>query len=313
MAVGARCRIIASPGSPQRRVSGGSYGGGESWLLASQSEWTFPHSVIPALPVLSLQVAVPKYPWTDLAYSLLPNGHGGGTARDDIYESAQGQPTTGVGNPIGVDKQSYTNALFAIGNTSGTFEEGSTTTPSSEGQINLLSWFSRIVGVGDPYETSSGQDIDPIVAQVRRGLTLFRGSYYQLADWQAQVGGREVAVFSISGWTDDLFPPIESFRQFKELKRLDPLWPVQVGVADVGHPRAQNTAQVWNDLNSEAWQFLADQIEKSHRAQTSIFSLPTACGSVASEPSGRVTSTKPRRSGRGSVDGELPRFRCPNL
>src|SRR3954454_13243911 len=58
-------------------VTGVSYGGGESWLQASQARWTFPHERDPGLPVLDLQVAVPKYPWTDLAYSLAPNGHPG--------------------------------------------------------------------------------------------------------------------------------------------------------------------------------------------------------------------------------------------
>ena len=271
------------PDLDRRRVavSGGSYGGGESWLLASQAEWTFPHSIAPALPVVSLQVAVPKYPWTDLAYSLLPNGHGGGPGGRDIYESAQGQPTTGLGNPVGVVKESYADALFALGNTSGTFEQGTSTTPSTEGPINLTAWFTRMASVGDPYESPGGQDIDPIVAQVRRGLTLYRSSYYQLPDWQAQVGRREVAIFSISGWTDDLFPPVESFRQFKELKRLDPLWPVEVGVGDVGHPRAQNPPQVWRLLNDRAWQFLTAHIAGSHRQQTSVFSLPTLCSAAA--------------------------------
>jgi dienelactone hydrolase len=58
-------------------VTGGSYGGGESWTQASQAQWTFPHEQDSDLPVLQLQVAVPKYPWTDLAYSLAPNGHPG--------------------------------------------------------------------------------------------------------------------------------------------------------------------------------------------------------------------------------------------
>ena len=275
-------------------VSGGSYGGGESWLLASQAEWTFPHSVLPALPVLSLQVAVPKYPWTDLAYSLLPNGHG------DPYTSAQGEPSTGLGNPIGVDKLSYTNALFAIGNSTGVFEEGTTTTSSTEGPINLLAWFSRIVDIGEPYETPSGQDF-PIVTQVRRGLTVFRSSSYRVSDWQEQLRKREVAVFSISGWTDDLFPPVESFRQFKELKRLDALWPVEVGVADVGHPRAQNPPQVWRNLNSQAWQFLTDQIAESHREQTSVFSFPTQCAPGTEPTSERVVANTPEDLAKGHL------------
>ena len=68
------------PGIDPNRVAvtGGSYGGGESWLQASQPTWDFPNRVSGgALPVLQLQVAVPKYPWTDLSYSLAPNGHPG--------------------------------------------------------------------------------------------------------------------------------------------------------------------------------------------------------------------------------------------
>src|SRR4051812_27633445 len=50
-------------------VTGGSYGGGESWTQASQAHWDFPHEQDSSLPVLDLQVAIPKYPWTDLAYA----------------------------------------------------------------------------------------------------------------------------------------------------------------------------------------------------------------------------------------------------
>src|SRR5438477_515231 len=79
-------------------VSGGSYGGGESWLQAS--DWDGWNSF-----GLTLQVAVPKYGWTDLAYSLAPNGHGGGPAGTDIYESSTNLPYSPAGeNPLGVPK-----------------------------------------------------------------------------------------------------------------------------------------------------------------------------------------------------------------
>src|SRR3954471_5294001 len=111
-------------------VTGGSYGGGESWLQASQSTWTFPHSQDPDLPVLQLQVAVPKYPWTDLGYALAPNGHPGSERRppgycdvdqslgdDPCYASSQGEPDDddGAGSPVGVDKLSYTNVFYLYG------------------------------------------------------------------------------------------------------------------------------------------------------------------------------------------------------
>jgi len=268
-------------------VSGGSYGGGESWLQAAQPVWNFPHRVQPLLPVLQLQVAVPKYPWTDLSYSLAPNGHPGLRSR---------------GNPIGAPKQSFAAALFALGSARGTFEVGTTTTPSQEGPINIPLWNARINGTGDPYETPTGQDIDPLVAQVRRGLETFRSAFYQTAGWQAQVGQREVAVFSISGWSDDLFPAVESFRQVELLEQLDPHWPVQVAVADVGHARAQNRPADWHTLNEAAWQFLSDQLNGSHaQAAGHVTSLPSACaplagtavtaGSPAALAAGQLTAT----------------------
>lgn len=262
-------------------VTGGSYGGGESWLQASQPVWDANAFALvprtPRLPRLQLQVVVPKYPWTDLAYSLAPNGHPG-PFQGSIYTSSQGSPTdpteSGQGNPFGNVKLSYVSGFFFQGLVQGMFEQGTTTTPSGEGKINLTAAAVRAV-TGDPYDVAGAED--PIVAQIRRGLTEFRGAFYQDDAWTAELNRREVAIFSISGWTDDLFPPVESFRQFKYLKSLDPLWPVDVAVADVGHPRAQNPPSEWQRLNSQAWTFLGGQIGGSHRQPTSVTSLPTVC------------------------------------
>lgn len=258
----------------QIAVTGGSYGGGESWVQASQSTWTFPHKRDPSLPVLQLQVAVPKYPWTDLAYGLAPNGHPGGPG-DDLYESSQGRPDspTGDGNPIGVTKASYITGLFAVGNARGVFETG--TAPNQgeeEPPPNIPLWNTRLVAGGDPYTPE-----DPIVRQARRGLTEFRSAYYQDEGWAAQESGRKVAVFSIQGWTDDLFEAIESFRMFKYLKRLDPRWPVEVALADVGHSRAQNKPEQWRRLNQQAWQWMQAHINGSHEQETTVSSQPTLC------------------------------------
>jgi pimeloyl-ACP methyl ester carboxylesterase len=262
-------------------VTGGSYGGIESWLQASQATWTFPHERDDSLPVLSLQVAVPKYPSTDLAYSLAPNGHGGGPALNDLYESSQGTPDsdTGEGNPIGAPKESYIDGLFALGTDKGIFEEGTSDDPpfpctygDCEGPHPITAWNAR-TQAGDPTP-----DTDPIIRQIRRGLTEFRGAYYQDEGWSQQVDGRKVAVYSIQGWTDDLFPAVESFRMFKYLKRLDPRWPVEVSVADVGHSRAQNKPEAWHRLNDQAWQWLQSNINGSHEQETTVSSDATVCG-----------------------------------
>jgi predicted acyl esterase len=150
---------------------------------------------------------------------------------------------------------------------------------------------------------------DPAVAQIRRGLTEFRGSFYQDDAWAAEARRREVAIFSVSGWTDDLFPPVESFRQFEYLKSLDRLWPVEVGVADVGHPRAQNPNDQWQYLNDRAWGFLTEQIPGSHRQQTNVFSLPTVCPAGSGDGELQtVTGRTPEDLSRGrlTVDYETP-------
>jgi hypothetical protein len=264
-------------------VTGGSYGGGESWLQASlasssntpdgQPAW----SAFPGLPALQLQVAVPKYSWTDLAYSLAPNGHGGGPSMNDIYESSQGMPTSFEvdENPFGVGKQSYVLGLYALGSSTGRFAHAEydpiySQEQREDGPMSTDAWLVR--ASLDPYPS------DPIIRQIRRGLTKYRGAYYQVDGWAAEKAtGHEVAIMAISGWTDDLFEPIESFREFKYLKRLDDHWPVSVAVGDVGHPRAQNKAATWHHFNARAWEFLQSNINGAHDRQTHVYSEPTIC------------------------------------
>ena len=163
--------------------------------------------------------------------------------------------------------------------TKGIFEEGSSDDPpfpctydDCEGPHPITAWNAR-TQAGDPTP-----DSDPIIHQIRRGLTEFRGAYYQDEGWSQQVDSRKVAVFSIQGWTDDLFPAVESFRMFKYLKRLDPRWPVEVALADVGHSRAQNKPETWHRLNDQAWQWLQSNIDRSHEQQTTVSSEATVCG-----------------------------------
>jgi hypothetical protein len=288
-------------------VTGGSYGGGESWTQASQATWSSANSQDTTLPVLQLQVAIPKYPWTDLAYALAPNGHGGGPSREDIYEGSQaiesdnnggGNPATG--NPLGAPKASYIAALFALGNAKGVFDQGVEGPTEENGPENVSAWNTRITATGDPY-----LDGDAVIQQAAKGLTELRSAYYQDEVWTPQVGNREVAIFSIQGWTDDLFEPVESFRMFKFLKRLDPLWPVSVAVADVGHSRAQNPPDTWHRLNDQAWQFLQSQINGSHREQTIVSSEPTICHNEPhqppSTPAENLTATTPEGLSSGTL------------
>src|SRR5215210_61302 len=194
-------------------VSGGSYGGGESWLQAADPVWDdF------ADPPLRLRVAVPKYPWTDLGFSLAPDGRGASGAPDS---------PTGDGFPLGTPKASYIAGLSLLGDTKGKFEDGTRTTPNTEGPIDIHAWNADILGIGDPYSPER-----VLARQARRGLTEYRSAFYQDDRWAAQAADPQAAIFSISGWTDDLFEAIESFRMFDYLKALNPRWPVEVSTAD---------------------------------------------------------------------------------
>jgi len=282
-------------------VTGGSYGGGESWLQAAQADWTFAHSLRPDLPVLHLQVAVPKYPWTDLAYSLAPNGHPG-PYDGSIYSSSQGAPggppptPDTQGNPLGVVKYTYAAGFFLEGDVYGVFE----TAPEP-----IVAWFQRVIGQGDNPPYDEGRTDSDIIPQVRAGLTEERSSYYQDDDgWTQQRDNREVAIFSISGWTDFLFPPVEAFRQFKYLKSLDRMWPVELAIADVGHPPAQNKSSQWQHLNDQAWQFLKSQVNGSHRQETTVSSMPTICpqsGDSNLDATQRLTGRTPEELSKGAL------------
>ncbi len=295
----------------QVAVSGYSYGGGESWVQASERTWDFPAkqtAALPAaerLPVLDLQVAVPKYSWTDLAYSLVPSGHPGGPDGDDPYESSAGRPEsdTGEGYPLGSLKESYVNGFYAIGLLQPFgFEKGNRTTPNEEGPINVDTWKARVEE--DPYDVNGEED--SIIRQARRGLTEFRSAYYQDEGFEAQTEGRKVAIFAIQGWTDDLFYAVEAFRQFKYLKRLDRRWPIEVAMADVGHPRGQNRTSQWRRLNAQAFGFLQSHIRGSHEQQTNVSSQPMLCendgdGDSNEDAAQEVRGTTPEDLSRGTL------------
>jgi predicted acyl esterase len=182
------------------------------------------------------------------------------------------------------------------------FDEGTDVPPpvNENGPEDIPAWNAHITVKGDPYTLT-----DPVLIQAARGLTLLRSAYYQTQGWTSEAAKREVAIFSIQGWTDDLFEAVESFRMFKYLKGLDARWPVSVALADVGHSRAQNPPDTWQRLNDQAWQFLQAQIHGSHEQQTTVYSEATVCTSEPdqppSNPSERLTATTPEGLSMGTL------------
>ena len=58
---------------------------------------------------MELAAAVPQWPWTDLAYSLMPNGRTLDYVADAPYQGPDGTA------PVGIEKASYVAGLYGSG------------------------------------------------------------------------------------------------------------------------------------------------------------------------------------------------------
>lgn len=207
-------------------VTGESYGGGVSLELATLrnrvmkpdgklAPWTSPHG-----KALHIAAAAPVIPWSDLVYSLMPNGR----TRDYRITS----PSADL-SPIGVEKQSFVSGLFAEGSAYGYYS-------NTDPQANLPDWYAQI-NKGEPYDSDS-QD-RAIVTQIAR----YHSPYYLLDG--AYGTGKEAPspLLIANGFTDDLFPVDEALRYYNLNRSLYPADPIALVDGDFGHMRAQNKAK----------------------------------------------------------------------
>jgi pimeloyl-ACP methyl ester carboxylesterase len=183
-------------------VTGTSYGGGQSWLALVQPEFVTPQGA-----TVKIAAVVPIVPWSDLLYSLLPNGHG----RFSV-------------DPPGALKFSYVNALYA---------SGCRDLLCSNYPAYLKTWHAWL-------NTFEPTNADPVYRQIRDGLAGFRSIWWQRAFWKNVENGMRVPVFVVEGFTDDLFTLEEAKRMLLALERVAPDYPISAYFGDVGHPRARN-------------------------------------------------------------------------
>lgn len=192
-------------------VTGASYGGGHSWLIATRPRWRTPEGTR-----VRVAAVAPVVPWTDLVSSLTPNGRPG--------------RSTAV---VGTMKLTYVTALFA---------SGMRTDPERPypNYIPLLPELYARFLAGEPYEANGVRD--PVVQEGQRELTRLRSVAWQRRWLQRLRQDRSlwVPVLDVQGWTDDLFPAVESLRMYRLLKRVSPDYPIKLYFGDVGHPRARN-------------------------------------------------------------------------
>ena len=148
-------------------VTGESYGGGLSMELATlkdrvmNPDGSLQPWVSPGGTRLSIAAAVPVIPWSDLVYSLTPNGH----TLDYLLTS----PSDDL-DPLGIEKASFVSGLYALGQATGTYAPAMV-----DPQADLTSWFAAI-NQGDPPNAQDSFITDQI-ARYHSAYYLLNGAY----------------------------------------------------------------------------------------------------------------------------------------
>ena len=210
---------------PDIGVTGVSYGGGQSMMLAtlkdrvmlpngSLTAWQSPDGT-----PMSVAAAAPIIPWSDLAEALMPNG------RKLDY-----QANPSYGSRVGIGKQSYLTALYALG------AANFYAPPGTDQEADITTWFARIQQ-GEPYDDVPLTTF--LLDQVRR----FHSALY-LEDSLPSAQRREPAPLLIyNAWIDDLFPAEESLTYANKQKARHPGSEISLFYAgEGGHSRANLTA-----------------------------------------------------------------------
>lgn len=231
---------------PSRVVAtGGSYGGGFSWLALTDPVWDSPGG-----RPMRLAAVATKYGWTDLLSSLVPTGR-------HFYENDAAHPlpatdgsdsghTPPGGQPqkIGIPIRSIISALFLSGDLG--FPGVPPNNPHTTFPQDIRDSFSCT-------ETIYPAEINPLCGAARDRFipesVRERSAYYR-NEFFARVKddpAYRVPVFSAGTFTDPLFPAVEHRRMAERLRGAFPDYPIQEHYGDYQH-FAQNKAKEWNDI-----------------------------------------------------------------
>jgi hypothetical protein len=194
---------------------GGSYGAAASVALAAlKNRVMLPGGQLvpwrsPDGKKMSLAAAAPFAPWTDLAYSLVPNG--------STLDYVANAPYRGR---FGVMKNSYSTAVYIAGC-------GNPTTFCTTTNINwnLGGWLQRLAQ-GEPYTGS-------LPALILHQLEAYHSAYY-IAPSEPPA-----PLLIAQGFTDPLFPVDEALRYYNRTTTQYPSTPISLYLGDWGHVPGQ--------------------------------------------------------------------------
>jgi predicted acyl esterase len=219
--------LLADEGVAQPKkigATGVSYGGGMSMALAALRNRTMKEDGTlipwksPGGKEMELAAAVPQWPWTDLAYSLMPNGSTLDFVADSPYKGPDGKAR------IGIEKASYVGGLFGTGAV-----ESNYAPPGSDPEADLISW-KALIDSGEPYEPK------PQAQEILDQITTYHSSYY------IDHSQPPAPLLIQNGWNDDLFPVDEAVRFYNRTRAEYPGDPISLFLMDDGHARSQNKA-----------------------------------------------------------------------
>jgi len=217
--------ILADEGVAQPQkigATGVSYGGGMSMALAALRNRTMlPDGSLvpwksPGGKAMELAVAVPQWPWTDLAYSLMPNGSTLDFVADSPYKGPDGKAR------IGIEKASFVTGLYGTG-----LVESNYSLTDKEADLN--GWYA-LINSGEPYEAK------PQTQEILDQITTYHSSYY------IDHSQEPAPLLIQNGWNDDLFPVDEAIRFYNRSRAQYPGHPISLFLMDDGHDRSQNKA-----------------------------------------------------------------------
>lgn len=288
--------VLADEGVAQPQkigATGVSYGGGMSMALAALRNRTMlpDGSLVPwqspqGTP-MELAAAVPQWPWSDLAYSLMPNGATLDYVADAPYLGPNGD------RPIGIEKASYVSGLYGLGLAMSNYAA-----PKTDPDADLTTWYT-LINAGEPYGAN------PLAGEVVEEITAHHSSYY------IDHGQPPAPLLIQSGWNDDLFPPDEAIRFYNRTRTQFPGDPISLFFMDDGHARSQNKPadEALFRIREDAW---FDHYLKGEgpEPQSSATALTTVCGD-ASEGPFAAASWKDLAPGEIRFDSAAPQTILP--
>ena len=183
----------------------------------------------PAGTPLRIAAAAPVIPWTDLVSAAAPNGR--------VFSHAI-TPRSVATSPVGVEKASVVNAIFAAAQfATGPGQPvgepfipgrpmGFLVPPGADPEADVTAWVTRTTA-GEPYD------------EPRRPRSSICSPAYHSA-YYIPPSRRPPPLYLASGLTDDLFPADEVLRFANRARARHPNLPLAIQLGDFGHQRAAN-------------------------------------------------------------------------